>query len=61
MPDSNPYVAGLIELVEDLAFSVSLDGNELLFLNNAAKRLYDDDGDSEDTDADCDIESGSWL
>lgn len=59
MPNSNPYVAGLLELVEDLAFSVSLDGNELLFINNAAKRLYDGDGSSADlTDQ---MEPGSWL
>ncbi len=62
MTKSNPYIAGLLELVEDLAFSMSLDGNELLYINAAAKRLYNDDGlGGDDKTLTTATEPESWL
>ena len=40
MSDANPYVAGLLELVDSLAFCFSLDGTKLYYFNEAAKRVY---------------------
>jgi len=40
MADTNPYVAGLLELVDSLAFCFSLDGSKLHYFNEAAKRVY---------------------
>ena len=40
MADSNPYIAGLLELVDNLAFCFSLDGTKLYYFNEAARRLY---------------------
>jgi len=45
MVDSKPYIAGLLELVDNLAFCFSLDGSKLFYLNAAAKRLYSETGD----------------
>ena len=40
MADPNPYTAGLLELVDSLAFCFSLDGGKLFYFNKAAKRVY---------------------
>jgi len=55
MVDHNPYVSGLLELVENLAFCFSLDGSKLFYLNEAAKRLYGE------TAEDLAREPGLWL
>ncbi len=45
MADSKPYIAGLLELVDNLAFCFSLDGSKLFYCNAAAKRVYSETGD----------------
>jgi PAS domain S-box-containing protein len=44
MTDSKPYIAGLLELVDNLAFCFSLDGSKLFYFNAAAKRVYSETG-----------------
>ena len=46
MSDPKPYVAGLLELVDNLAFCFSLDGSKLFYFNEAAKRVYGEAGDA---------------
>ena len=46
MSDPKLYVAGLLELVDNLAFCFSLDGSKLFYFNEAAKRVYGEAGDA---------------
>ncbi|QEG21447.1 response regulator [Mariniblastus fucicola] len=55
MSDPNPYVAGLLELVDNLAFCFSLDGSTLFYFNEAAKRVYGE------TAEDLAQQPGLWL
>ena len=42
MPNQKPHVAGLLELVDNLALCFSLDGSKLFYCNAAAKKVYGD-------------------
>ncbi len=55
MAKSNPYIAGLLELVDNLAFCFSLDGSKLFYFNDAAKRVYGE------TAEDLAQQAGLWM
>jgi PAS domain S-box-containing protein len=55
MANANPYIAGLLELVDNLAFCFSLDGSKVIYFNEAAKRVYGE------TAEDLAQQPGLWL
>ena len=55
MSDLKPYVTGLLELVDNLAFCFSLDGSKLFYFNAAAERVY------EETVEDLAQQPGLWM